>query len=182
MRRPSSDADSESGQCYDTPVSGESDKNLLNFIATTVEALRERIDTISDQMATKVDLANLRDEMATLRDQMATKKELAALRAEITTEFAAVRAEMATKQELAALRAEMATKDDLRRLEVIMDGKFEQVYLRLDSIERGMGSRMGQIESEVSRLRSVVYLLVKDQPDMLRLLGPPAPRENRPRG
>jgi hypothetical protein len=106
-------------------VSSESDKNLLNFIATTVEALRERTDTISDQMA---------------------------------------------------------TKDDLRRLEVTMDGKFEQVYVRLDSIERGMGSRMGQIESEVSRLRSVVYLLVKDQPDMLRLLGPPTPRENRPQG
>jgi hypothetical protein len=182
MRRPLSEADSESGQCYDTTVSRESDKNLLNFIATTVEALRERIDTISDQMATKVDLANLRDQMATLSDQMATKEELAALRAEMATEFAAVRAEMATKEELAALRAEMATKDDLRRLEVTMDGKFEQVYLRLDSIERGVGSRMGQIESEVSRLRSVVYLLVKDQPGMLRLLGPPAPRENRPRG
>jgi hypothetical protein len=32
---------------------------------------------------------------------------------------------------------------------------------------------MGQIETDVSRLRSVVYLLVKDQPDMLRILGQP---------
>jgi hypothetical protein len=39
-----------------------------------------RIDTISEQMATKVDLANLRDEMATefavMKDEMATKDEL----------------------------------------------------------------------------------------------------------
>jgi hypothetical protein len=34
---------------------------------------------------------------------------------------------------------------------------------------------MGQIENEVSRLRSVVYLLVKDKPDMLRLLGQTTP-------
>jgi hypothetical protein len=34
----------------------------------------------------------------------------------------------------------------------------------------------------MSRLRSVVYLLVKDKPDMLRLLGqtPPASGEGRP--
>ena len=42
--------------------------NLIDFIASTVEAMRIRIDTISEQMATKVDLANLRDEMATKED------------------------------------------------------------------------------------------------------------------
>jgi hypothetical protein len=148
---------------YHASVSGEND-NLINFIATTVEALRARVDTISEQMATKVDLANLRDEMA-------TKEELAA-----------VKDQMATKADLAALRSEMATKDDLSRLETTMRGEFEQVHIRMDPIDRRVGTRMGQIETDVSRLRSVVYLLVKDKPDMLRLLGPATPRENPPQG
>jgi hypothetical protein len=139
--------------CYDSAMS-ENDK-LINFIANTVEGLRQRIDTISEQMATKVDLANLRDEM--------------------TTELAAVKDQMATKDELAAVRIEMATKNDLGRLETTMRGEFEQVHLRLDSIDRRVDTRIGQIETDVSRLRSVVYLLVKDKPDMLRLLGRPDP-------
>ena len=159
--------------CYDSAMS-ENDK-LINFIANTVEGLRQRIDTISEQMATKVDLANLRDEMATelaaMKDQMATKDELAA-----------VKAQMATKDDLAALRIEMATKSDLGRLETTMRGEFEQVHLRLDSIDRRVDTRIGQVETDVSRLRSVVYLLVKDKPDMLRLLGRPDPGESRPQG
>lgn len=159
--------------CYDSAMS-ENDK-LINFIATTVEALRQRVDTISEQMATKVDLANLRDEMAAMKDQMATKDELAA-----------VKAQMATKDELrdglAAIRIEMATKSDLGRLETAMRGEFEQVHLRLDSIDRRVDTRIGQVETDVSRLRSVVYLLVKDKPDMLRLLGRPDPGEGRPQG
>jgi len=163
--------------CYDSAMS-ENDK-LINFIANTVEGLRQRIDTISEQMATKVDLANLRDEMTTelaaVKDQMATKDELAA-----------VKAQMATKDELrdglAALRIEMATKNDLGRLETTMRGEFEQVHLRLDSIDRRVDTRIGQVETDVSRLRSVVYLLVKDKPDMLRLLGRPDPGEGRPQG
>ena len=150
--------------CYDSAMS-ENDK-LINFIANTVEGLRQRIDTISEQMATKVDLANLRDEM--------------------TTELAAVKDQMATKDELrdglAALRIEMATKNDLGRLETTMRGEFEQVHLRLDSIDRRVDTRIGQVETDVSRLRSVVYLLVKDKPDMLRLLGRPDPGEGRPQG
>ena len=69
----------------------ENDSNLINFIATTVEALRQRVDEISEQMATKVDIANLRDEMASLKGEMATKEDLAAL------EFR-LRDEMATKR------------------------------------------------------------------------------------
>ncbi len=110
-------------------VSGENDKNLISFIASTVEAMR-------DQMATKADLA--------------------------------------------VLKEQMATKVDLARLETTMHGEFEQVHLRLDSIDRSLTTRIGQVESEVSRLRSVVYLLVKDKPDMLRLLGQPTPGESRP--
>ena len=163
--------------CYDSAMS-ENDK-LINFIANTVEGLRQRIDTISEQMATKVDLANLRDEMAAMKDQMATKDEL-------RDGLAALRSEMATKDELkdglAALRIEMATKNDLGRLETTMRGEFEQVHLRLDSIDRRVDTRIGQVETDVSRLRSVVYLLVKDKPDMLRLLGQPYPGESRPQG
>ena len=139
--------------CYDSAMS-ENDK-LINFIANTVEGLRQRVDTISEQMATKVDLVNLRDEMA--------------------TELAAVKAQMATKDELAAMKEQMATKSDLGRLETNMRGEFEQVHLRLDSIDRRVDTRIGQVETDVSRLRSVVYLLVKDKPDMLRLLGRPDP-------
>ena len=163
--------------CYDSAMS-EDDK-LINFIANTVESLRQRVDTISEQMATKVDLANLRDEMVTefaaVKEQMVTKDELAA-----------VKAQMATKDELkdglATIRSEMATKNDLGRLETTMRGEFEQVHLRLDSIDRRVDTRIGQVETDVSRLLSVVYLLVKDKPDMLRLLGRPDPGESRPQG
>ena len=96
--------------------------NLIEFIATTVEMLR-------DQMATKSDLAQL-------EDRLTTKLEV-----EITT----------------------------------VRGDIEQVNLRLDSIERALRARLDQIETEMSRLRSVLYLLVKDRPDMLRLLGQTPP-------
>ena len=141
--------------CYDSTMS-ESDK-LINFIATTVEGLRQRIDSISEQMATKVDLANLRDEMAAMKEQMVTKDELAAVK----DELAAVKAQMATKDELkdglAALRIEMATKSDLGPLETTMRGEFEQVHLRLDSIDWRVDTRIRQVETDVSRLRSLVF-------------------------
>lgn len=152
--------------CYYPPMAGE-DENLINFIATTVENLRQRVESMSEQMATKVDLANLRDEMETMRKQMATKEELAAFRAE-------------TKADIAALRLEMATKNDLNRVETTMHGEFEQVHIRFDALDRRMSGRMGQIETDVSRLRSVVYLLVKDQPDLLRILGQPTPGQHPP--
>jgi hypothetical protein len=158
--------------CYDAAMTGEND-NLFNFIATTVETLRQRVEVISEQMATKVDIANLRDEMATMKDQIATKEDLAPLRIELRGEMATMRDEMATKDDLAAIRSEMATKNDLERLETTMHGEFEQVHIRFNSLDRRVDTRMGQIETDVSRLRSVLYLLVKDKPDMLRLLGQP---------
>ena len=82
----------------------ESNSNgLLNFIAATVETMR-------DQMATKSDLAQLE----------------ARFNAKLEAEITAVR------------------------------GDIEQVQLRLDSIEKALRARMDQIETEVSRLRSVV--------------------------
>jgi hypothetical protein len=53
----------------------------------------------------------------------------------------------------------------------IVRGDIEQLHLRLDSIERALRARLDHVEAEISRLRSVLYLLVKDKPDMLRLLG-----------
>lgn len=104
---------------------GSSDNNeLLNFIATTVEFMRDR---------------------------MATKDDLARVEARLTDKI---------EMEITAVR-----------------GDIEQIHLRLDSIERALSARLGQIEAEVSRLRSVVYLLVKDRPELLRLLGQaPAPQ------
>ena len=139
-------------QCYDSVMS-ENDKNLITFIANTIEVMRE-------QMATKDDLVRLESRLEIMREQMATKEDLAALESR--------------------LRNDMATKNDLGRLETTMHGEFEQVHMRLDSLERRVDTRMGQIETDVSRLRSVVYLLVKDKPEMLRLLGQPTPVETRP--
>jgi len=140
---------------------------LIKFIAATVESVRDQVEdmrgqmvmkTDLDQMATKSDVESLRDEVAyiggqveTMRDQMATKSDLAQVEARLTVEITAVR------------------------------GDVEQIHLRLDSIERALRARLDQIETEMSRLRSVVYLLVKDRPDMLRLLGqtPPLGDEGR---
>ena len=69
-----------------------SDNNLLQFIASTVETLRQRIDTMSEQMATKVDLANLKDYM---EEKMATKEDLARLEASTNERFAQVDARFA---------------------------------------------------------------------------------------
>ena len=173
-----SNADSKLPPCYDSSMTEPNDQNLLNFIASTVETLRVRIDSMSEQiagMATKVDLANLRDE---LWDEMATKADLAALRDEMATKADLARVE----SNLARMESQMATNDGLARLETTMHGEFERVHIRIDSLDRGMGSRMGLIETDVSRLRSVLYLLVKDKPDMLRLLGQPSPGESRPQG
>jgi hypothetical protein len=152
-------------------MSERNDNNLINFIATTVETMRE-------QMATKDDIVRLESRMETMREQMATKEELATLRDQ-----------MVTKDELATLRDQMATKKDLARVESTLDsrttairGDIEQVHIRLDSIDRRVDTRMAQTETEISRLRSVLYLLVKDKPDMLRLLGWLTPDESRPQG
>ncbi len=180
-------------------VSGENDKNLINFIATTVETLRDQMATKADlaalkeQMVTKAELVSVKDDLARVEHQMATKDDLAILRNETKGDLARIERQMATKDDLAPLRNEtkdgfatlrnvLATKNELSRLETTMHGEFEQVHLRLDSIDRTLSTRIGQVESEVSRLRSVLYWLVKDKPDMLRLLGHPTPGEGRPRG
>jgi hypothetical protein len=125
MRRPPKSIDSQSLSGYDASMFSEEDHKLLNFIAATVE---------------------------TMRDQMATKADIARLESLMDTKTTAIQ------------------------------GDIEQVHIRFDSLDRRLDTRVGQIETDVSRLRSVVYLLVKDKPDMLRLLGQTTLRENPPQG
>src|SRR5919206_3786027 len=111
----------------------EENKNLLNFIASTVEM-------ILDRMATKDELAEVESRLTSRIDGLEVKVD--------------------------RLEVNMA----------VVRGDVEQVQLRLDGIEKAVSSRLGNVEAEMSRMRSVLYLLVKDRPDMLRLLGqsPPA--------
>jgi hypothetical protein len=165
MRRPPTKMDSELSPSYYRSMSDENDPELINFIAATVETMRE-------QMATKDNIVQLESRLETMRERMDTMHK-----------------EMATKEDLArvesSLHAEIATKGDLARVESSLEAKttairgdIEQVHIRLDSLDRTVNTRVDQIETDVSRLRSVVYLLVKDKPDMLRLLGQTTPREN----
>jgi ABC-type transporter Mla subunit MlaD len=76
-----------------------------------------------------------------------------------------------TRDRVNSLSESVATKDELRAQTSAIRGDIEQVQLRLDSIERALAARMGQIEADLSRLRSAVYLLSKERPEVLRLLG-----------
>jgi hypothetical protein len=165
--------------CYNSAtMSDESPKenNFLRLIVNIVEDLRDRMATKDDlaQMATKDDLA-----------QMATKDDLESLREQVDYiggQLETMRDQMATKGDL----AQMATKNDLAQLEArfvaklqaettAIRGDIEQVHMRLDSIQHALTARLSQLETEMSRLRSVVYLLVKDRPELLRLLGQEPP-------
>lgn len=62
------------------------------------------------------------------------------------------------------MRDQMATESDIARLEdklmvetTAIRGDIEQVRLRLDGIERSLSSRPGQMEAEMSRMRSALY-------------------------
>jgi len=113
-------------------MSGQEDNNLINFIATTVETMRE-------QMATKEDLVRVESRLETMRERIDI-----------------IEGQMATKEELAAVKEQMATKDDLSRLATTVRGDFEQVHFRFDTLERVMATRLGQVETDISRLRSVL--------------------------
>lgn len=129
--------------------------NLLKFIAAAVESMRDQMAGMS------AEIFETRKDMAEMRDQMTTKSDLKGL---------------ATKSDVERLEAKLEVETTAIR------GDIEQIHMRLDSIERAIRVRLDRVEAEVSRLRSVLYLLVKDRPDMLRLLGhtPPAGDEGRP--
>ena len=140
------------------------DENILNFLASTVESIRDRlggVETRLDRIETRLDgvengfdglgsrftglenrfagLENRFDGLETRFDGLETR--FNGLDNRMEAGFTAVR------------------------------GDIERVHLRLDSIERMLSARLDRVETEVSRLRSVVYLLVKERPELLRLLG-----------
>jgi predicted nuclease with TOPRIM domain len=121
----------------------EENDNLLNFIASTVESIRDRMATKDDVIRLDARIDRLEGKVDNLEDRMG-RLEVKIDKVEVDT---------------TAIR-----------------GDLEQVHLRLDGIDKAVSSRADHVEAEMSRMRSVLYLLVKDRPDMLRLLGqsPPA--------
>jgi BMFP domain-containing protein YqiC len=148
----------------------EDNNNLLRHIASTVK-------DILDRMVTKEDLEPLvtREEFEPVREQVGRLTEQVAF---LGGQVEDIRDRMATKEELAEGLASVEARLT-RKIEVettAVRGDIEQVHLRLGGIDKAVSSRLDHVESEMSRMRSVLYLLVKDRPDMLRLLGqtPPA--------
>ena len=75
------------------------------------------------------------------------------------------------RNDIGLIRAEMVTKSAFDAAITAVRGDIEQVHLRLDSVELSLASRFEHVEGVLSRLRSAVYLLSKDRPEVLRLLG-----------
>ena len=125
---------------------------LTQVIAS--ESVSESNDNLIGFIASTVE--KLSDDVATMRQQMATKDDLARLEGRFT-------------EKLARMEGRFTEKLDVSITSV--RGDIEQVQLRLDSIEHGVSSRFEHVEGEISRLRSAVYLLGKDRPEVLRLLG-----------
>jgi hypothetical protein len=74
----------------------------------------------------------------------------------------------ALERRTASIESRMATKDDV----TLVRGDIERLDLRLDGIDRSLTIRLDTTDLSLSRLRSAVYLLAKDQPEILKLLGP----------
>ncbi|MDT7779413.1 MAG: Nucleopolyhedrovirus protein [Acidobacteriota bacterium] len=141
----------------------EENRNMLNFIASTVEMIRDRMATKDDIVRLDARIENLEvkvDSLAVKVDSLAVKVDSL----EVKVDNLEVKV---NRLEVKVDRLEVET--------TIIRGEVEQVHLRLDGIERTLASRLVHVETEMSRLRSVLYLLVKDRPDMLRLLGQTPP-------
>jgi len=125
------------------PIDDSENPKLLQFIASTVEAIRDRLTGIENRMGGLEDrMGALENRMGGLENRMGSvENRVGSIENRMEAGFTAVR------------------------------GDIERVHLRLDSIERMLSARLDRVETEVSRLRSVVYLLVKDRPELLRLLG-----------
>jgi chromosome segregation ATPase len=158
---------------------------LLRFIAANVETLRDQMTTLrGDVTSLRGDVTTLRGDVTILRDDVSTLRgDVTTLREDVTTlreDVTTLRDDVSTlRGDVTTLQGEMkSTRSDVARLESKMDagfeavrGDIERVHLRVDGIDRTVSTRLSHVENDVSRLRSVVYVLAKDQPDVLRLLG-----------
>ncbi len=111
-----------------------SDENekLLNFIAETIEAIRE-------QMATKSDLAQVESR---LEDKIA----------QVETRLGADIARLEVK-----LETEVARLDDKIEAKITMvRGDIEQVQVHLGVIDNALSTRLDQMGADISRLRSTL--------------------------
>src|SRR6266516_3515934 len=70
------------------------------------------------------------------------------------------------RDEVTSIRGEMVTKATFEATTTAIRGDIERVELRLDGIEHSITSRFEHVEGELSRLRSAVYLLGKDRPEI----------------
>jgi SMC interacting uncharacterized protein involved in chromosome segregation len=152
-------------------MSGREPENgdpLIRFIAQTVEGMRDKIELMQGNIET------MQGNIESMQGNIESMQE----------NIDGMRHNMATKQGLAELRGEMLelhkdTKSDLRRLEGKLDagltavrGDIERVAVRVENVDASVSLRFTAVDAAISRLRSVVYLLAKDQPELLRLLGP----------
>jgi hypothetical protein len=128
-------------------VAESNNNEVIGFIASTVETMR--------------------DDMASMREQMATKEDLARVEGRLNERLSSLDGSL--NQKLASLDGRLSERIEVATTSV--RGDLEQVQLRLDSMEHSIVSRFEHVEGELSRLRSAVYLLGKDDPDVRRLLG-----------
>ena len=141
----------------------ESNDNLIGFIASNVEKLRDDVETMRGQMSTKEDLARVEGRLSERVDAVSHRVDGMSDRLDSMSD------QMATKEDLARLEGRLSERLDASTTGI--RGDIEQVHLRLNGIEHSVSSRFEHVEGELSRLRSAVYLLGKDRPEILRLLG-----------
>lgn len=144
-------------------VADSNHSELIGFIGGRFESMADRLNAIEAQMATKEDLARLERRV----DVIAGRVEVISGRVESIEES------MATKEDMARLEGRFSER--LNVVTTSIRGDIEQVQLRLDSMEHRISSRDEHFDAEISRLRSAVYVLGKDRPDVLRLLGHQTP-------
>ena len=134
---------------FSSTMADSDNSELIAFIAGRFEGMADRLNSIEQRMATKEDLARLDGRVDVIEERMATKDDLARLDGRLGE------------------RIDVATTS--------IRGDIEQVHLRLDSLDHRISSRDEHFDAEISRLRSAVYVLGKDRPDVLRLLGHQTP-------
>ena len=156
------------------PIDDDENPKLLQFIASTVEAIRDRVTGIESRMgAFENRMGSLENRMGSLEGRMGS---LEGRMGGLEDRMGGLENRMGSLEgRTGSIENRLDTLAN--RMEAgftAVRGDIERVHLRLDSTERMISARLDRVETEVSRLRSVVYLLVKDRPELLRLLGEPS--------